>query len=433
MPSRAEASRSTAGPTCPGSSRSAWPGRATTASTSSATTSGWCRRRGPTARRASRSSWAAAWAPATPGRTTLPPPGRPLGWVPADRVEELAEAIDPRLPRPRRTARTASGPGSSTCSRSSASTRFRREVEAALRALRWPPRRSCPAWHQHDHLGWHRQDDGRWFLGVPVPSGRVAGGCPRRAAEVVERLPGSTCGITPRQDVLLTGIEAADRAGRRARPSTDHGVRAGRRSDPRPPLGHGLPRPPHLRAGPGRGRAGRARGASTRIEARAGPLAASAELDLHVRMTGCPNGCARPYTAEIGIVGRTKTGYDLHLGGAAAGDRLAPLVAQEREAGRPAGRAGAVARPFVGRAHRRRVLRRLRPPGRGRREPSCAPAARRRSTAPAAAGAGGRPCASPTPIWLACAERARARARRPTSCPGPGRDVRAAAWPSRHR
>ena len=45
-------------------------------------------------------------------------------------------------------------------------------------------------------------------------------------------------------------------------------------------------------------------------------------------MTGCPNGCARPYTAEIGIVGRTKTGYDIHLGGAAAGDRLARLVAR---------------------------------------------------------------------------------------------------------
>ena len=46
-------------------------------------------------------------------------------------------------------------------------------------------------------------------------------------------------------------------------------------------------------------------------------------LDLHVRMTGCPNGCARPYTAEIGIVGRSKTGYDIHLGGAPGGDRLA--------------------------------------------------------------------------------------------------------------
>ena len=44
---------------------------------------------------------------------------------------------------------------------------------------------------------------------------------------------------------------------------------------------------------------------------------------IRVNMTGCPNGCARPYTAEIGIVGRTKKTYDLYVGGSTAGDRLA--------------------------------------------------------------------------------------------------------------
>jgi sulfite reductase (ferredoxin) len=47
---------------------------------------------------------------------------------------------------------------------------------------------------------------------------------------------------------------------------------------------------------------------------------------ISVRMTGCPNGCARPYSAEIGIVGRTKKTYDLYLGGSAGGDRLAQRV-----------------------------------------------------------------------------------------------------------
>ena len=50
---------------------------------------------------------------------------------------------------------------------------------------------------------------------------------------------------------------------------------------------------------------------------------------LQVRMTGCPNGCARPAVAEIGLVGRTKTGYDLFLGGGLRGDRLATLVAEK--------------------------------------------------------------------------------------------------------
>jgi sulfite reductase (ferredoxin) len=44
---------------------------------------------------------------------------------------------------------------------------------------------------------------------------------------------------------------------------------------------------------------------------------------VRLNMTGCPNGCARPYTAEVGIVGRTKTTYDVYLGGAVGGDRLA--------------------------------------------------------------------------------------------------------------
>jgi sulfite reductase beta subunit-like hemoprotein len=46
---------------------------------------------------------------------------------------------------------------------------------------------------------------------------------------------------------------------------------------------------------------------------------------LQLRMTGCPNGCARPAVAEVGIVGRTKTTYDLYVGGGPNGDRLATL------------------------------------------------------------------------------------------------------------
>jgi sulfite reductase beta subunit-like hemoprotein len=46
---------------------------------------------------------------------------------------------------------------------------------------------------------------------------------------------------------------------------------------------------------------------------------------LQLRMTGCPNGCARPAVAEVGIVGRTKNSYDLYLGGGLRGDRLATL------------------------------------------------------------------------------------------------------------
>jgi sulfite reductase (ferredoxin) len=52
-----------------------------------------------------------------------------------------------------------------------------------------------------------------------------------------------------------------------------------------------------------------------------------AEEAVHVRVTGCPNGCARPYSSEVGVAGRGANHYTLYLGGSAAGDRLATEVA----------------------------------------------------------------------------------------------------------
>jgi sulfite reductase (NADPH) hemoprotein beta-component len=43
---------------------------------------------------------------------------------------------------------------------------------------------------------------------------------------------------------------------------------------------------------------------------------------LLVRVTGCPNGCARPYLGEIGLIGKAPGRYNLHLGADAAGQRL---------------------------------------------------------------------------------------------------------------
>ena len=47
-----------------------------------------------------------------------------------------------------------------------------------------------------------------------------------------------------------------------------------------------------------------------------------ADEPLSLRITGCPNGCARPYVAEIGLVGKALGRYNLHLGGDAVGSRL---------------------------------------------------------------------------------------------------------------
>ena len=52
---------------------------------------------------------------------------------------------------------------------------------------------------------------------------------------------------------------------------------------------------------------------------------------INVRMTGCPNGCARPFIAEIGLVGRNPGRYNVHLGGNQEGSRLARLFKEDAD------------------------------------------------------------------------------------------------------
>jgi len=53
---------------------------------------------------------------------------------------------------------------------------------------------------------------------------------------------------------------------------------------------------------------------------------------ITIRMTGCPNGCGRPFLAEIGFVGRGPDRYNLYLGGGHAGQRLNKLYRQDLDA-----------------------------------------------------------------------------------------------------
>jgi sulfite reductase (NADPH) hemoprotein beta-component len=46
------------------------------------------------------------------------------------------------------------------------------------------------------------------------------------------------------------------------------------------------------------------------------------EQPLLLRITGCPNGCARPYVAEVGLIGKAPGRYNLYLGGDGRGERL---------------------------------------------------------------------------------------------------------------
>jgi sulfite reductase (NADPH) hemoprotein beta-component len=68
----------------------------------------------------------------------------------------------------------------------------------------------------------------------------------------------------------------------------------------------------------------------TALDERLGAHGLSAD-DIVIRMTGCPNGCARPYLAEIGLVGKGPGRYNLYLGAAFDGSRMNKLYAEDLE------------------------------------------------------------------------------------------------------
>ncbi|WP_291296498.1 NADPH-dependent assimilatory sulfite reductase hemoprotein subunit [Elioraea sp.] len=177
-----------------------------------------------------------------------------------------------------------------------------------------------------DHLGWHAQGDGRWWLGLPVPSGRIAdlGQVKLRAAlrPVIARF-GLSPILTPQQDILLADVAEADR-GAVERSLRSLGVEF---AEDRSPLARwALACPALPTCGLALAEAERVR--EPMIGAIEAALARHGLLDerISVRITGCPNGCARPYAGDIGIVGRMPGHYALHVGGDFEGTRLSYML-----------------------------------------------------------------------------------------------------------
>jgi sulfite reductase (ferredoxin) len=202
--------------------------------------------------------------------------------------------------------------------------RFREEFVSRASFPLLPPV-PLPPLPFHDHLGRHRQADGRWFYGVFVQSGRIMDTESQRLKhalrEIVDRYrPGIR--LTAQQNLLLTDLEltALDEIERILR---EHGVS--------PPLELSAVRRYSV-ACPALPTCGLAVAESERampglldqLEGELESLGVGKE-PLTVRMTGCPNGCARPYTADIAFVGRSLGLYNVYVGGGLAGDRLVDL------------------------------------------------------------------------------------------------------------
>jgi sulfite reductase (ferredoxin) len=161
------------------------------------------------------------------------------------------------------------------------------------------------------HLGWHPQRGGLGYYGISVENGRLKGAQRSAVREAVESL-GLSVVLTAQQDLILCDVQ--DRAALEAI-LEKHGVlepvslvRANSMACPaKPTCGLAMTDAENV--------------LPTYIDAI--EEAGLGGIDVVIRMTGCPNNCARPPTAEIGIYGYGKNDHVVLVGGSRNGDRLA--------------------------------------------------------------------------------------------------------------
>ncbi len=211
--------------------------------------------------------------------------------------------------------------------------KFQAELNARVGRVLSPPRPL--SWKRaDDYLGWHKQGAdavGRpvWFVGVRVISGRVRDftGSHRIKTglrKIVERFRPDVR-LTSQQNLYLSGIADGDKGAIIAL-LREHGIA---QPESLPPILR------HAMACPALPTCGQAITESERImpdvvqdvQAEFDAVGLG-EQEVHLRTTGCPNGCARPYTAEIGIVGASVDLYTIYLGASPVGTRLASVFAQ---------------------------------------------------------------------------------------------------------
>ena len=205
------------------------------------------------------------------------------------------------------------------------------EELAARRGRALQPARPFEFTERGDRFGWTDGPDGRSHLTLYVECGRLRD-TPERplltAFEEIARAHGGEMRLTPSQNVIVAGVAPERRAEIEriaARYALDDGSggSAVRResmacvSFPLCPLAMAEAERyfPDL---------------MTRLERMLADAGLASE-PIVVRMTGCPNGCVRPYLAEIGLVGKALGRYNLYLGGDYSGTRLNRLFRENAD------------------------------------------------------------------------------------------------------
>jgi sulfite reductase (NADPH) hemoprotein beta-component len=204
---------------------------------------------------------------------------------------------------------------------------FRAEVERRAN-IEFEPARPYVFTSMGDRYGWTEGDDGRAHLTLFVENGRVRDAGPgAQQLSAMRRIAELAIGdirLTPNQNIIIANVppglrDAVERIAAESGLSTPQsGLRRNSMACVALPT------------------CGLALAESERylpeligaLDERLAVHGLSAD-DIVIRMTGCPNGCARPYLAEIGLVGKGPGRYNLYLGAAFEGSRLSKLYAED--------------------------------------------------------------------------------------------------------
>lgn len=249
-----------------------------------------------------------------------------LGWIPAESLIPVAEAVVT-------TQRDFGNRDTRSLARLKYTIAhrgvewFKGEIESRS-AIKFEDK-ELPEWETPNYLGWHDQENGKKSFGLHLLSGRIVdhGETKLKTAikDVITQFA-SHVQVSPEQDLILEDIEPEDVA--KVEGIFDsYGIH---------------PYSPHSLLN----RAVTCVALPTCVKALAESERVGEDLfssiaklvDKHgksetpptVRITGCPNGCARPYAAEIGLVGQLPGKYAVYLGGDAQGTRLNKQIAEKK-------------------------------------------------------------------------------------------------------
>jgi sulfite reductase (ferredoxin) len=191
------------------------------------------------------------------------------------------------------------------------------------------PWRPMAEWKYNDWMGWWEQGDGKLFYGQHIDNGRVKNEGDFKLKAAIRALVDKYnlhAIMSPTQSIIFKDIDPKDKDGVEAI-LREHGIKPIEEVDPNARLAMACPALPLC----GLAQTEAERIMPSYIERMRALLNKMnlADEEILMRMTGCPNGCARPYMAELAFVGDGAKSYQIWLGGSPVLTRTAqPFMAK---------------------------------------------------------------------------------------------------------